>query len=194
MKGKINMSKSQKKKRRTGEHRISMRDVTLRTQSDSLQQRIKNEKERMLSILNFDKHLHEQVEDMFTINLKDMSAGQEPMFFSTAMFKIDSAEQTMRKIEQLNDINLADEEREGKHYIWTREYPKGHWNPMSTMPGARQIIGNIHVNFDNTLKLETKTKGWMTGLIYYMIKVLGKEIRLINLEFLNPLEILRKKL
>ena len=76
--------------------------------------------------------------------------------------------------------------------MWTRAYPKGHWNPMSTMPGARQIIGDIHVNFDNTLKLEPKTKGWMTGLIYYMMDVLGKEIKLISLEFQNPLDMLRK--
>ena len=62
---------------------------------------------------------------------------------------------------------------------------------MSTMPRARQSIGNIHVNFDNTLKLETKTKGWMAGLIYYMMSVLGKDIKLINLEFQDPMDMLR---
>ena len=146
----------------------------------------------MLSILNFDEHLRGQVEDMFNIDLKGLPPGKEPMFFSTAVFKMNSAELAMRKFEQLADVNLADEDKDGAHYVWTRAYPKGHWNPMSTMPGARQIIGDIHVNFDNTLKLETKTKGWMTGLIYYMMDVLGKEIKLISLEFQNPLDMLRK--
>ena len=97
--GCIKMSKSRKKKekRRTGEHRISMRDVSLRTQVSSVQQRIQNEKERMLSILNFDEHLRGQVEDMFNIDLKGLPPGKEPMFFSTAVFKMNSAELSMRK-------------------------------------------------------------------------------------------------
>jgi len=59
---------------------------------------------------------------------------------------------------------------------------------MSNEPGARQILGNIQINYDNTLKLETKTKGWMTSLIYYMINTLGNDIRLTSLEFKSPLE------
>lgn len=186
------MSKIRKKKRRTGKHKISKRNVSLRTKASSIQQRIQKEKERMLSILNFDEHLRGQVEDMFNINLEGLPPGMEPMFFSTAVFKMDSAELAMRKIEQLADVDLTDEDKEGAHYVWTRAYPKEHWNPMSTMPGARQIIGNIHVNFDNTLKLETKTKSMMTGLIYYMMDVLGEEIKLISLEFQNPLDMLRE--
>jgi hypothetical protein len=60
------------------------------------------------------------------------------------------------------------------------------------MPGARQIIGDIQINYDNTIKLETKSKSFMTGLIYYMISTLGKDIKLINLEFENPLDMFRK--
>lgn len=146
----------------------------------------------MLSILNFDEHLRGQVEDMFNINLEGIPAGKEPVFFSTAVFKIDNAELAMAKIEQLPDVDLTKEDKNGAHYTWTRAYPKGHWNPMSTMPGARQVIGNIRVNFNDTLKLETKTKSWMTGLIYYMMDVLGKGIKLISLKFQNPMDMLRK--
>jgi len=146
----------------------------------------------MLCVLNFDEHLRGQVEDMFNINLEGIPAGKEPIFFSTAVFKIDSAELAMTKIEQLPDVDLTKEDKNGAHYIWTRAYPKGHWNPMSTVPGARQIIGNIHVIFDDTLKLETKTKSWMTGLIYYMMSVFGQEIKLISLEFQNPMDMLKK--
>lgn len=43
----------------------------------------------MLSVLHFDERLREQVEEMFNINLEGLPVGQEPMFFSTAVFKID---------------------------------------------------------------------------------------------------------
>lgn len=146
----------------------------------------------MLSVLNFDEHLRGQVEDMFNINLKGLPLGKEPMFFSTAVFKIDSAKLAMTKIKQLPDVDLTDKDKDGAHYIWTRAYPKGHWNPMSTMPDTRQVLGHIHVNFDNTLRLETKAKSWMTSLIYYMMSTLGKDIKLIDLEFQNPLDMLNK--
>ncbi len=143
----------------------------------------------MLSVLNFDERLRGQVEEMFDINLEGLPAGKEPVFFSIAVFKIDDAESAMEKIGRLRDVDLTDEDKEAAYYVWTRAYPKGHWNPMSNMPDARQIFGNIQVNFDNTLQLETKTKSWMTGLIYRMIDVLGTDIELVSLEFENPLDI-----
>jgi hypothetical protein len=145
----------------------------------------------MLSVLNFDERLRGQVEEMFDINLKGLPAGKEPMFFSTAIFKIDDAESAMEKIGRLRDVDLEDEDEEAAYYVWSRAYPKGHWNPMSNMPGARQIIGNIQVNFDNTLQLETKTKSWMTALIYRMMDVLGTDIELISMEYGNPLDLFR---
>ena len=188
------MSKGRKKKKgkKTGKHRMCGRGLSSGAQVSSVHQQIQNERERMLSVLNFDEHLRERVEEMFNINLEGIPAGKEPMFFSTAIFEIDNAELAMRNIEKLADVDLAGEDKDGAHCVWTRAYPKGHWNPMSNMIGARQIIGNIRINFDNTLKLETKTKSWMTGLIYYMMSVLGKDIKLINLEFQNPLDMLRK--
>ena len=146
----------------------------------------------MFSVLNFDEHIRGQVEEMFNINLEGLPAGKELIFFSTAVFKIGDAELAMRKIETLHDVDLTEKNKHGAHYIWTRSYPEGHWNPMSQMPGTRQVLGDIQVRFDNTLKLETKTKSWMTALIYLLINVLGKEIRLMSLEFENPLDMLDK--
>jgi len=143
----------------------------------------------MLSVLNFDESIRGQVEEMFDIHLEGLPVGKEPVFFSTAIFKIDDAESAMAKIGRLRDVDLEDEE--AAYYVWTRAYPKGHWNPMSNMPDARQIIGNIQVNLDNTLQLETKSKSWMTGLVYHMMDVLGTDIELVSLEFENPLDIFR---
>lgn len=180
--------KPEKKGEEVSKHKISSGNLSIRIPTSSIQRRIQQEKERMLSVLHFDENLRGQVEDMFNINFEGLPAGKEPMFFSTAVFRIENAELAMRKIGKLPDMDIAEE----NGYVWTRPYPKGHWNPMSNMPGARQIIGDIQINSDNTLRLETKTKSWMTGLIYCVMRVLGREIKLISLEFQNPLDILSK--
>ena len=157
------------------------------TTSDIVNQ-IQVTKEYLLSMLNFDEKLGKQVEDLFNINFEGVPSNMEPIFFSTAVFKINDAKLTMEKMEQLPDFDLTDEDENSRSYIWTREYPKGHWNPMSNHPGARQIIGDLQINFDNTMILETKTKGWMTGLIIYLIDILENDMYLINLTFDNPLD------
>lgn len=188
------MPKSRKRKnvKKAGKYGIFSRNIPPKIQADSVQQRIKKERERMFSILNFDEHIRGQVEEMFNINLEGLPAGKEHVFVSTAVFKIDDTESAMKKIESLHDVDLIEKNKNGAHYMWTRAYPKGHWNPMSKMPGTRQVLGDIQVRFDNTLKLETKTKSWMTALMYLMMNTLGKEIRLMSLEFKNPLDMLNE--
>jgi hypothetical protein len=139
-------------------------------------------------VLSLEENLREKVDELFTINLEGIPEGKEPMFFSTAIFSINNANSTIVKIEELPDVDCTGESRTGVSYTWTRAYPKGHWNPMSNQPGARQILGDIQINYDNTLKLETKTKGWMTSLIYYMINTIGDDIKLTSLEFQNPMD------
>ncbi len=182
------MAKNERKSRKSGS---SSRSHPPKAQAGSAQQRIGMEKERMLSTLNFDESLRGKVEDMFNINLEGLPPGQEPMFFSTAVFRIEDAEQAIAKMEKLPDVHITDESKEGIHYTWTRAYPKGHWNPMSRL-GGRQVIGDIQVNYDNTLKLETRTKGWMTAIIYHVMSVLGKDIKLTSLEFQNPMDMFRR--
>lgn len=188
------MAKSRKgtKKNKTRKPGTSNRGSLSRTRSGSVQQRIGIEKDRMLSVLNFDENLRGQVEDMFNINLEGLPPGKEPVFFSTAVFKIDDAESAMTKIEKLPDVDVAEENENGTRYVWTRAYPKGHWNPLSSRLGARQVIGHIQVNHDNTLELETQTKGWMTALIYHVMSVLGKDIKLNSLEFKNPMDMFKR--
>jgi len=184
-KGKQKQRKQTRKSTSSGKTPLSI------TQANPAQRRISREKERMLSTLSFEEHLREQIEDMFNINLDGLPPGQEPMFFSTAVFKVDDAESVIAKIEKLPDVHVSGENDDGMSYTWTRAYPKGHWNPLSRL-GGRHVIGDIRINYDNTLKLETRTKGWMTALIYHVISVLGKDIKLISLEFQNPLDMLRR--
>ena len=193
--GSIKMAKSRKKtkSKRTRKPRGSSRGTPPRTRSDSPQRRISEAKKRMLSILNFDEHLRGQVEDMFNINLNGLPPGKEPVFFSTAVFKIDDAELAMTEVGKLPDVDVTEETEEGVRYVWTRAYPKGHWNPMASRLGARQVIGHVEIAYDNTLKLETQTKGWMTALIYHVMSVLGREIKLTSLEFQNPMDMFRRQ-
>lgn len=167
------------------------KNIPVRTHTVPIQQRLNDEKMKMLSVLSFEESLKGKVDELFNINLEGIPEGKEPMFFSTAIFSINDADSAIAKIEQLPDVDYTEESKTGLRYIWTRAYPKGHWNPMSNQPGARQILGNIQINYDNTLKIETKTKGWMTSLIYYMINTLGNDIKLIGLKFQNPLDFLK---
>ncbi len=175
-----------------GKNKSSGRVLSSRRRVGSVQQQIQQDREWMLSNLNFDEALGGKVMEMFEFDFQGLPVGKENIIFSTAIFEIDNAEIALKRLEQLDDVELIDERENAAHFIWTRAYPKGHWNPMSTMPGARQIIGDIQVNFDNTLKLETKTKSWMIALIYLMAEILGREIRLTALEFRNPLDMLLK--
>jgi len=167
------------------------KNIPVRTHTVPIQQRLNEEKKKMLSVLSFEESLRGKVDELFNINLEGIPEGKEPMFFSTAIFSINDANSAIAKIKQLPDVDCTEESKTGLRYTWTRAYPKGHWNPMSNQPGARQILGDIQINYDNTLKLETKTKGWMTGLIYYIINTLGNDIRLTSLEFQSPLDFLK---
>jgi len=133
-----------------------------------IQQEIQRDKKYLLSILNFDKQLYRRIEDLFNIDLNSVPEGKEPLYISKAVFKINNAELVIKKIEQHSDVNLTAKKKDGVDYMWSRAYPKGHWSLLSNMPGARQILGDIRINFDNTLTVETKTKSWMIKLILYM--------------------------
>lgn len=152
----------QKQKKRTRKSRSSGRAPLSMTQ-DPAQRRIRKEKGRMLSTLNFEEHLRGQVEDMFNIDLDGLPPGKEPMFFSTAVFKLDDAKSAIAKVEKLSDVHVEGENDDGVDYTWTRAYPKGHWNPLSR-DGGRQVIGDIQINYDNTpltLRFFSQDEGWI---------------------------------
>ena len=115
------------------------------------------------------------------------------MCIYNSIFKIEDINKTIENIESCNDIELFDIDKENRYYYWLRKYPKNHWSPVSKISGARQVLGHITINKNEIMKLETKTKGWMVGLIRYMLRILGDELYLYDLEFLDPLEVLYNK-
>ncbi|MBU4217350.1 MAG: hypothetical protein KKB90_00100, partial [Actinobacteria bacterium] len=56
---------------------------------DPVQIMIGADKRRMVSTLNFPDHLRGRVEEMFKIDLSNVPAGKEPVFFCKATFEID---------------------------------------------------------------------------------------------------------
>jgi hypothetical protein len=110
------------------------RNIPAREHTVPIQQRLNEEKKKMLSVLSLKENLREKVDELFTINLEGIPEGKEPMFFSTAIFSINNANSTIVKIEELPDVDCTGESRTGVSYTWTRAYPKGHWNPMSNPP------------------------------------------------------------
>jgi len=158
-----------------------------------IEQKMQRDKDKMLSLLNCDQKLHKKINKLFNIDLKDVPVGREPLSFCKAVFKINNVKLAIKKIEQQGDIDLAGKDKNGVDFIWTRVYPKGHWSLMSKSPGARQILGDIRINFDKTLGIETKTKSWMIKSILYVRNALGKDIKLIDLNFQNPLDLLKNK-
>jgi len=156
-------------------------------------QKMQSDKEKMLFLLNCDQKHHEKINELFNIDLKDAPVGREQLSFCKTVFKIKNVNLTIKKIEQQGDIDLVGKDKNGVDFIWTRVYPKGHWSLMSKRAGARQILGDIRINLDKTLGIETKTKSWMIKSILYVMNLLGKDIKLINLNFQNPLDLLKNK-
>lgn len=170
--------------------------VTRGTRSEAeiawVRTRLEEEKQRMFSLLNSKEDIHEKIEELFDIDFEGMLEGMEPMCFTKAVFKIRDVDQTRKKLKRLHNIDLAEDNP--PHYVWSRRYPKGHWNPASKLPGARQILAHIEINPQkNTLEMETKTKSWMHGLIYHIMEELGNEMLLVGLEFRDPLKSLRSQ-
>ena len=157
---------------------------------DPVQMMIRADKRRMVSTLNIPDQLRGRVEEMFKIDFSNVPAGKEPVFFCEATFEIDGPESAMDELDDIDDIDIDEEGKDYTEYGWSREYPKGHWNPMSDMPGARQSLGHIRVCLDGTMRLETMTKSLMIGLIFKMLDVLGHDIRLTELRLENPLDMM----
>ncbi|MBU4174856.1 MAG: hypothetical protein KKB90_00035, partial [Actinobacteria bacterium] len=67
-----------KEEKKTTQKRSSGRPV------DPVQMMIGADKRRMVSTLNFPDHLRGRVEEMFKIDLSNVPAGKEPVFFCKA--------------------------------------------------------------------------------------------------------------
>jgi hypothetical protein len=70
---------------------------------------------------------------------------------------------------------LEIEEGNALQYSVSRSYPKGHWNPLSRITGARQTIGNVTLD-EATATIEAKTLAFAARIMTSIIQLYGPGI------------------
>lgn len=88
----------------------------------------------------------------------DVPMGQEAMCITTMTFAVPDLDAAIRALRGAVP-DFSEDEEEG--FVWTREYPEGHWSPMAKS-GNRQVIGSVRLR-DGKLVAEvnTLTMGWV---------------------------------
>jgi len=123
--------------------------------------------------------------------------GMEPMVFSYAYYEIKDFDKVINFFNSAEDKGLFSIDRVGAEKkemsgAFLRDYPKGHWNPSSNLPGAKQVVGSAEIK-DNTLKVEAMTRGRLKQLREILEQVLGGSIEFQKQEFKDVMEMLRKR-
>jgi len=92
--------------------------------------------------------------------------GMETMIFSNAYYKVHDFGKVaalFEKLEKEGQFNLHKMDSQEIEGTFVRPYPKGHWNPLSALPGAMQVVGGVEVK-GGILTIDTKTKSALAGL------------------------------
>ena len=120
----------------------------------------------------------------------DFDDGTAKMIFSTGIYAIDNPEEIIKNLSEMDCFEKESKRGQKTTFLWVRDYPKNHWNPMSQISGAKQILGDIIVEKD---KLTINMK--ISGNLYYSRMLienkLGKRLKKISVEFMYPMEILK---
>jgi len=148
-------------------------------------------KNLLFSTLKFDENLREKIEELFNYDPELAYSGKEHVILSKAVFKIPHSVIAFKKIKRIHEIFLEENTKKCYKLVWSRPYPKDHWNPLSQMKGARQICGDITILPNNLLIAETRGKTLMIELIFIIRDILGENIELKKLRLQDPLEILK---
>ena len=88
------------------------------------------------------------------------------------------------------DFDETGRDGEVEVFDWTREYPKGHWSPLSRL-GGRQRLGTVRVDSDS-LVAEAQTLSMAAQLAHRLHGVLGDTIRLRHTKWTGAAELLSR--
>src|SRR4030042_4581852 len=67
--------------------------------------------------------------------------GQEVLLYTTATLALDDSRATVLALRDWGPDFVEESSENGSvRFGWTREYPKGHWSPLSRL-GGRQSLG-----------------------------------------------------
>ncbi len=120
----------------------------------------------------------------------DFDDGTARAVFSTGIYAIDNSEEIISKMSEMDCFEKESKRDQKTTFLWVRDYPKNHWNPMSKIPGAKQILGDIVVE---KTKLTINMK--ISGNLYYSRMLienkLGKRLKKISVELMDPMKMLK---
>jgi hypothetical protein len=105
--------------------------------------------------------------------------GREPMVITTLAFRIGDYRSTLRAMRAAEPDFSEVEEHE---FVWTREYPKGHWSPFAGS-GQRQILGSACLEEGGILKAEAKTLSMSAVLVSKVRKLARGDLRIEKVEW-----------
>ena len=120
--------------------------------------------------------------------------GMEAVVFSTAYYKVNDFGKVHDFFIKLSESGFFGSDKEDpKAKIlsgsFIRDYPKGHWNPMASVKGAKQVVGNIEIK-NSILKVEANTKSGLQGIMEILEQGLGSVLEFQSEEFKDPMEML----
>lgn len=118
--------------------------------------------------------------------------GFEPTVFSKAIYEVKDFDAASRELVKFGDFEVADEKKNYLYLVWMVEYPKNHWNPLSRMPGAKQILGGITLK-ENRLIIETRTKSRLKACQEIVGELVGSQLKLLKTNFEDAADWLKKR-
>lgn len=123
--------------------------------------------------------------------------GMEPMVFSYAHYKVNDFDKVIDFFNKLYDNGLfgIDESNINKKEMsgsFIQDYPKGHWNPMASHPGAKQVLGSAKIE-NGILKVEAYTRGRLKKARELLEQGLGSSIEFQKEESMDIMEMMKKR-
>ncbi len=126
----------------------------------------------------------------YTSALDDIPDGKELVVFTTIAFALDDAEVAVRKLRKSKpDFTEEDSEGDTVRFAWTREYPKGHWSPLSRL-GGRQSLGSVEISKAGALTAQAKTLAMAAVLIGRLRHEIGPGLRMLRSEWRDAADLI----
>src|SRR5262245_63271871 len=70
-------------------------------------------------------------------------------------------------------------------YTITRPYPRGHWNPLAMVHGARQVIGSL-VLAEGSVIIQANTLSFAARHIHKLLQIYRPDMEIISVHYSSP--------
>ena len=125
----------------------------------------------------------------------DIMNGMEPMVFSYAYYKVNNAGAVIsffKTLAKKGFFSIDESKPENFKGAFLLPYPKDHWNPLSKLLGAKQVVGGAELK-EGILLIDTRSKTGLRKQRELVEKCLCSDITFEREEFEDVMEALKKK-